>query len=765
MTKAYTEDDVAINEDQKTADVKLYPVVPFFTQLWTILKIRFIHRYRSKSVVIEFGLEILFFIFATTFATQMNCYSEDVPTTELSEYYPFSAIIGPDPRFGIIPDDQQSRMFLQILNQVAAAVYQPIAEDTQFFKSFTEYQTFINENRQIEEMFLAVEQITQDGGETYKVSANGLVDYFLPDYFQSISTAILIKSGHPTASVAFQFQPMAHQSVFNADWYNGLTGAIFSYVFTVAAILVTGTFFVEEAEKGIRDLLTFYGLSNFINNIAWFIISFVTLLIPAIFFSLSLSIALECNFGVLFLLYFVGCLALSSLFLCIITLYPKGSYAMTAALAILLTYFIFIFLGYFAFLTEIGYDVPKNILSIFPNACLGFALLMICCGKVNSFDTVVSVQEYNVKYAYVYLLVEAFVYFGIYLLIDYFKERTWLPPPSKWHFKKPLLNHEPILIEHLTKEYGDVKAVNDMSFSLEMGEILAIVGPNGAGKTTLMSLLSASKVPTSGEIKFQGVDISKYNQTMHRMTGYCPQDNIFLSTLTPVEWLKAICTFRGEPDYDFSSIITALGLDEQLKKRVGEMSGGNKRKVCLAASLVCDPPIILLDEATSGVDFTSRTRIWSLISSLKNKTIIMATHTLEECEKIADKIMVLSQGRIDDHETPTQLRQKYKCGYIIDTEVVHQEEVSQLIAQFNEEYSHPVEVKDDRAKFILPMDESLHISDILQKLTFPYLLNVQSLEEKIFDHVQKVEEEMARKEQCGEEGAHQEEESECQIAL
>jgi ABC-type multidrug transport system ATPase subunit len=120
--------------------------------------------------------------------------------------------------------------------------------------------------------------------------------------------------------------------------------------------------------------------------------------------------------------------------------------------------------------------------------------------------------------------------------------------------------------------------------------------------------------------------------------------------------------------------------EDQLKSQIGDLSGGNKRKVCLATALLGDPAIVVLDEATAGVDFTSRTRIWSLIAGLKDTTVIMATHTLEECEKIADRIMVLADGEISPLKTPTDLRQMFKCGYLIETDKDHEDELRQILA-------------------------------------------------------------------------------------
>jgi ABC-type multidrug transport system ATPase subunit len=209
--------------------------------------------------------------------------------------------------------------------------------------------------------------------------------------------------------------------------------------------------------------------------------------------------------------------------------------------------------------------------------------------------------------------------------------------------------------------------LKDLSFQVEIGETLAIVGPNGAGKSTLLAIMAGALPSTSGQARFRGLEATRDIECIHRMIGFCPQQNRFMNELKAPEWFHALCVLRGEPDFDYSELVAALGLEDQLELRLGDLSGGNKRKVCLATALLGNPAIAILDEATSGVDFTSRTRIWSLIASLNNTTVVMATHTLEECEKIADRIMVLADGEITALDTPTELHQKFKCGYLIET--------------------------------------------------------------------------------------------------
>ena len=735
--------------DTEHFDPSLFPDAPLLSQFWAILKIRIIHRFRSRTTILEYILDIIFLIFLITFGVKSS-FSTGTHEIEDSIIFPpppFSYINGTAPIYGIIPDNSISREFSTILEDVTIkSGGQPIINRTEYFNTFEDYQDFVLTHKEMDEVFLATEQLfTQDNeSQIYTISTNGWATTYLADYFTSIANAILVQNHVENPSFYFAVSPMVHKDLFRPDIYDGMTGCIFAFVFIIGSLLVTGSYFVEEAESGVRDLLTFSGLSNQLNNITWFVTTVLTLLIPSFIFSLVMYFVIHTNFFVIFLLYLVGDMALTSLFLCVISLYPKGVHAITTALALLLVFFILVFLEYFSWLREPGHDVEKNVLNIFPQACLGASLFMICNGNVNDFYTAAHCSEFNVKYAYVYLLVESIVYYLIFLLIDQYKNRQWLPAPRKWKFMEPTYSNEPINVKNLTKAYGSFKAVNDVSFSLGQREVLAIVGPNGAGKSTLMSMLCSSKIPTSGSITFQGVDISKYLVTMHKMTGYCPQDNIFLPTLKPIEWLQTICILRGNKYYDFLPILKALDLDQQLDKRIGEMSGGNKRKVCLAAALVCDPPIVLLDEATSGVDFTSRTRIWSLIASLKNKTIIMATHTLEECEKIADKIMILSHGKIDELNTPTYLRQQYKCGYIIDIDAKYEDQIKPILSDYSKDYTIPSQRKGDHITFSLPLDQTHHISEILKRLTFDYYLNVQSLEEMIFNKVQQKEEELQK---------------------
>jgi ABC-type multidrug transport system ATPase subunit len=277
-----------------------------------------------------------------------------------------------------------------------------------------------------------------------------------------------------------------------------------------------------------------------------------------------------------------------------------------------------------------------------------------------------------------------------------------------------------------------------VSFNIEVGETLAIVGPNGAGKSTLLRILAGACPPDSGKMTVRGLNVIEQISSLHKMVGFCPQENLFMNELTVLEWLNTLCILRGEPDFDCSELVAALGLEHQLKGRIGDMSGGNKRKVCLASALLGNPAIVILDEATSGVDFTSRTRIWSLIAGLKDTTVIMATHTLEECEKIADRIMVLAEGEVSVLETPTELRQMFKCGYLIETDEVNSARLEHIL-ETHGIMNHGIEVREAKAKVVIPPDQQRSLAQVLGDINFNYLMSIQSLEDKIFSHIQEKE--------------------------
>lgn len=721
--------------------IKIMKSAPFWKQLALMLKITFIQRFRSSTIILEMVPPVIFLIFNCIFASRVKTKTDSLQHPQVDPIIPFSFVLGTIPNFGMIPNNNETREFIDILNEKSIS---PIKGNSIFFDTFTEYKEFIFKNREVNDLFYCTEWKNDSDNQknSIRISSNGMTVGSLPYLVQNLGSTIVnitkdMIYNNPIISINYKQFP--HSSMFKADHNNALYVALFSTFPHVPCILTTGIYYGKEAENGIRDFFTFFGLSFLVNELRWYIISVTLLFIISIPYAISLAALININFGLLTIFYLLVSTAYSSFLLFMMSIWPTTKMANIAGFGILLTLFIFIFWGYFDFLFKDSGFIEKYTFSILPNVALSYAMAQMASGEVTKFSQINGPSCYPVKNGMIYLTCESVVYFTLYILIEALKKRLWLPAPIKWG--KPLdfnrINNRDeentIIIENVSKAYSKTIALDNISFKVNENEKIAIVGPNGAGKSTLMSLLSGTSNFENGKILFKGIDIIKNTRLIHQIIGFCPQSNLFMDELTLDEWMKTICCLRNESNFDYEDILISLGLDQQRNCRIGKMSGGNKRKTCLAAALVCYPPIIILDEATSGVDFTSRTRIWSIISSLKNTTVIMATHTLEECEKIADKIMVLNSGKIVYYNTPNELRQIFECGYVIISNEENNHELEKIEREF--ELNRSIIIEDGKAKLFISYDDSIMLSQILKQMNFQYILSIQSLEEMIFNNI------------------------------
>ena len=738
----YSSDEDLSNLDESHRQLKVMKSSSPPRQLAVMLKISFLRKFRAPTIWMELGLPLLFFVFVCLFTSKITLKSKPLENTTADQIIPYAAIPGPSPHYGMIPDNKNTR---ELLNKIQKYTIAPqgsinITGDFIFFKDFDEYKQWISQNRKIDDHFYAIEWVNSNETNAttnpdFRLSSNGMTVGSVPDFVRTVVAAAADVHKLPTQTTSnvyydFAKMPMPSVNTVDSDYY--LKSIIFCAVLFISPIITAGT---NYGAGGLRDLFVYFGLSPSVNRLRFYIECFTVNFVCSIPFALVIWGILKINVGLLILTFFLSSGAFTSFTFFLVSLHPTQTMGRIVGLGVLLSVFVFVFWASFTWMhTEGGY-YEKRIFSIFPQAALQYTLGQIVAGYCLGFDQINQPPGYKVSMGLIYLACETVVYYLLFVLVDSCMSWKWFPAPIKWGYKKPKSDDiSPIVVQGLVKQYGkDTYAVNDVSFEVPLGETLAIVGPNGAGKSTLIGLLSGSKEPTLGDIQYCGTSIRKYLKTAHHLIGLCPQDNLFMNELTAAEWIETVAVLRGEPDFDYSEIFRALGLDKQLRSRIGDMSGGNKRKVCLASALVANPPIVILDEATSGVDFTSRTRIWSLISGLKNTTVIMATHTLEECEKIADRIMVLSDGQIADLATPNELRQKFKCGYLIETEDHNADRLQKALTAHN--FTEPVEVSDRNASVVLPADTP-NMSNILRDLDFTYLLTIQSLEEKIFSRIQ-----------------------------
>lgn len=220
-----------------------------------------------------------------------------------------------------------------------------------------------------------------------------------------------------------------------------------------------------------------------------------------------------------------------------------------------------------------------------------------------------------------------------------------------------------IIAKDIRKSYGEIKAVDGISFEVESGKIFSMLGPNGAGKTTTIEILEGLRSRDDGEVKVLGVDPWDEGYALHKKIGVIPQGFRFFDKATPLEAVKYYADLFGTT-VDANSILGKVILEDAKNVFFENLSGGQKQKVGLALSLVNDPELLFLDEPTTGLDPQARRAVWEVIKSLKKeqKTVLLTTHYLEEAEQLADEIIIVNKGKIIAQGSPAEIITNYGVG-------------------------------------------------------------------------------------------------------
>lgn len=204
-------------------------------------------------------------------------------------------------------------------------------------------------------------------------------------------------------------------------------------------------------------------------------------------------------------------------------------------------------------------------------------------------------------------------------------------------------------IKNVSKRYGNQQALIDVSFSLKKGDIVGFLGPNGAGKTTLMKIITSILQQDSGIIKINGYDTQKNEISTKRQIGYLAENNPLYKDMLVTEYLDFIASLYkiDNKKGKVNDIINKTGLNGEIKKRIEELSKGYKQRVGIAAALVHDPKILILDEPTTGLDPNQLVEIRKLIQEIgKEKIVLLSTHILQEIPKICNHIIIINKGKI-----------------------------------------------------------------------------------------------------------------------
>jgi ABC-2 type transport system ATP-binding protein len=204
-----------------------------------------------------------------------------------------------------------------------------------------------------------------------------------------------------------------------------------------------------------------------------------------------------------------------------------------------------------------------------------------------------------------------------------------------------------ISVKNLTKKYGDLVAVNDISFEVTKGEIFGLLGENGAGKTTTLEMIEGLRRPSSGEIKVLDCDIVEHRDSVKERIGVQLQSSAYYQFLTLKEILELFGSFYAK-NISADELLKMVELESKSDSLIGSLSGGQRQRFSIVASLVNDPEVVFLDEPTTGLDPIARRNLWDLIVKIKSqgKTVILTTHYMEEAEILCDRVAIMETGKI-----------------------------------------------------------------------------------------------------------------------
>lgn len=218
-----------------------------------------------------------------------------------------------------------------------------------------------------------------------------------------------------------------------------------------------------------------------------------------------------------------------------------------------------------------------------------------------------------------------------------------------------------ITILNLTKKYGDQLALDNVSFSIQKGEVVGLLGPNGAGKSTLMKSVTGAILPTSGEIEVDGFSVLKQPIETKKKIGFLPENNPLYYEMYVKEYLQFVANLRKENKQRIEEVIQKVGLTPESHKKIGQLSKGYKQRVGLAQAILSNPEILILDEPTNGLDPNQILEIRDVIREIgKSKTVILSTHIMQEVEALCSRVILLNKGKVISDSPIEEFKGQYK---------------------------------------------------------------------------------------------------------
>ncbi|MFT4982337.1 MAG: ABC-2 type transport system ATP-binding protein [Bacteroidia bacterium] len=245
-----------------------------------------------------------------------------------------------------------------------------------------------------------------------------------------------------------------------------------------------------------------------------------------------------------------------------------------------------------------------------------------------------------------------------------------------------------IKVNHVTKIYGQQKALDSVSFEVKRGEVLGFLGPNGAGKSTMMKIISCFIPPTSGTVEVAGYDVAKESMKVRELVGYLPESNPLYYDMYVKEYLQFVCGMYGikkDAAKRIKDMIEVTGLGREQHKQIGQLSKGYKQRVGIAQAIIHNPEILILDEPTSGLDPNQLVDIRELITTLgKDKTVMFSSHIMQEVEAVSDRIIIIDKGKLVTNHKVSEMEMSTAQSVIVEFDSEVELDVLSAISEIQE---------------------------------------------------------------------------------
>jgi ABC-2 type transport system ATP-binding protein len=291
-------------------------------------------------------------------------------------------------------------------------------------------------------------------------------------------------------------------------------------------------------------------------------------------------------------------------------------------------------------------------------------------------------------------------------------------------------------VRDVVKHYGTIRAVDGISFEVRRGDVLGFLGPNGAGKTTAMRMITGFVEPDRGSVEVAGFDIATHSLEARRRIGYLPENAPSYGEMTVQGFLEFVAAGRAVKDRSAAirRVASMTGLEGVLHQTIDTLSKGYKRRVGLAQALIHDPEVLILDEPTDGLDPNQKAVIQELIGRLaKDKAIVLSTHILDEAEKVCNRAVIISEGRLLVDSTPWELIARAPSHNVIRVSL--SDSSDELIADITAEpWCATVERRDESSFDVTPADGANHLPELLPLLEGREIHSVH-LQEGRFDEL------------------------------